>query len=800
MKRSRPFRFLFLALLLLVPTPTARAAAPATPTDFPAFSIAFVGNSVVDLMWDPASGVDHYRLERSLGGHIDPVTPETIDGRLFYRDTQASGTDIEYRICAVFPSDETCSEWRMVHVGQVEGNLHKDLEWRDAVIELASTVTINTGATLRVTDGADVSPMPSAGTKTLQTIGTGTLQVVRESGAPPALRDITVSISDSGGSSVMTGTENQLVILDGVAVTVHSSAEFQYVSATNGTVLGFTSVAAGESIVSSSSLVGAKIRLVGGWANIHHNSFQCGDCIRLRDGAVATIEDNIFDIDYVTDGIDIGGSDAAIRRNTFRPDGFTSDELAAAAVRIWPDAGSVDQVAISDNSFVADTYRTGVGLLLCGWDLAGDPPPAYLGPPEVTVTGNSFLSLARGIGVCDLIGTNVSGNSLSDNSQAIGVSADFAEGLVGVTGNCIAGNAYGLYGPAALPVSGNWWGSLLGPRYDTCSPPGAGDFVTGGADDYQFLTQNNCSAGVNNLAVHNIEATQAIQTLNNTVPLVTGKPTVVRVYPSSSTGVLSGVSGELVVRRGETELGTLQPLSSVDTIYLAPQCSAYNETELHSNRDLSLIFKLPAQWMSGTVTLAAEVNPTQSIDELTYADNTGAITVTVQPAPRPVRIGMVPVNPGDLTGPDAASLLAAGELFRTIYPGSDIETTILPTMQWTQGLPEPSFALDSGMAGAMLLNTLGLSQMRLQTQGGWAGPAVDQLHGVIVPDVLQHALSEPRVVGGRGTAAYGSLDQVVTAAATQPESRSDPTPQLQLADRDVGVQRAHRPTHPPLNT
>jgi len=756
MKRSRPFRFLFLALLLLAPTSTVRGAAPAAPTDFPAFSIAFVGNSVVDLMWDPASGVDHYRLERSLGGHIDPVTPETIDGRFFYRDQQASGTDVEYRICAIFTSDETCSDWRMVHVGQVQGNLHKDLTWQGEVIELDGPVVVNDGVVLTVTDGADVSAMPAPSTiPVLTSWGTGTLQVIRESGAPPALRNISVTIADSEGLSVMAGAENQLVILDGVGVSVQTKVDLEYVSATNGTVFEFTSSAAGESVLSDSSLVGAQIRLVGGWVNIHHNSFQCGDCIRLRDGATATIEDNVFNIDYVTDGIDIGESDAAIRRNTFRPDGFTSDELAAGAVRVWPDAGSVDQVIISDNSFVADTHGTGVGVLLCGWDVAGDPPPEFLGPPQVTITGNSFRSLARGIGVCDLIGATVSGNSLSDNSQAVGVSADFAEGIVSVTGNCIAGNTYGLYGAVALPVSGNWWGSPLGPRNDTCSPVGAGDFVTGGTDDLAPLTQNNCSATVTNLTVHNIEAFQTVQTPGNTVPLVAGKLTAVRVYPSSSTGAVSGVGGELVVCRGETELGTVQPYQPVDTMYLAPQCTTYNEYQLHANRDRSLVFKLPAQWMTGTLTLAAEINPSQSIEEFTYTDNTGLVTVTIQPPPHPVHIGMVPINTGDLTGLDPAALVAAGELFRTLYPGSDVETTILPTMQWTQGLPEPSFALDSGMAGAMLLNTLGLSQIRLRAQGGWAGPAVDQLHGVIVTDVLQHALSEPTIVGGRGTAAYG---------------------------------------------
>ena len=773
MKRVWLCATLVLVLLLVISPPLAQGATPTSDTAFPPGSaVVFVGYKVVDLMWDPVLDALSYRLERDPGAD-ETIQPESIAGRLFYRDQQTPGTSLNYRVCAVWASSDTCSAWQNVQLGQVEGQLYKDLIWSDVVIELDGAVQIMNNTVLRITDQSAVSPAPlPSGNPVLMTTGSGVLQVGQESGAPPTLRDIQVEINDSEGLSDIGGVEGQLVILDNVQIRLYARADVEYTSLTNGATITVyqNPYSQAPSSISHNQFQYTRIRLEGGTADIHHNTFVCSDCIRLRDGAEATIADNVFDINYNSDGVDIGASQATVSGNEFRPDGYAPAGSTAGAIRVWPDSGDKLQITVANNTFAADDYRTGVGILLCRDTDHPSPPPIAAGAPDVIVGQNVFRELVRGVEVCNKINVQMSGNSLSDNSTAVSAASDCEAGRVLIYDNCIAGNLQGLYGPVGVNAQGNWWGSPLGPRNDTCDPLGAGDLVTGSAVRYPFLEQGNCDRRVTNLTVYKVEVTQAIQTPNNTVPLVAGKPAVVRVYPGSATGAVSGVGGKLVVRRGETQLGTLQSGVAVDTIYIAPACSSYAEYTLRSLREHSLVFKLPAEWMTGTLTLKAEVNPAHSIEEHDYSDNTKTLTVTVRQAPHPVRIGIVPVNPSgtqrqSTEATDVAALLQIGALFRTIYPGDTVTFTILPTVDWPYALPEPSLDPDSAKNGSLLLNVLGLAQQRLRAEGGWDGPAIDQMHGVILGADIEHSRSEPTVEGGRGTVAYSANDQVVLAAA-----------------------------------
>ena len=188
------------SVVLVLPAaapPIAGGASLAAETAFPPGDVVvFVGRQVVDLMWDPVSGAESYRLDRDPG--LDAtISPESVAGRLFYRDTQPSGTDLSYRVCAVFTDGEDCSAWQIAHVGQVQGQLHKDITWSGITVYLDGLLQVMDGITLRITGGASVSPDVSpSGDPTIATMSTGHLLVGAYGAQPPTLSRIGVEIND----------------------------------------------------------------------------------------------------------------------------------------------------------------------------------------------------------------------------------------------------------------------------------------------------------------------------------------------------------------------------------------------------------------------------------------------------------------------------------------------------------------------------------------------------------------------------------------------------------------------------
>ncbi len=92
-----------------------------------------------------------------------------------------------------------------------------------------------------------------------------------------------------------------------------------------------------------------------------------------------------------------------------------------------------------------------------------------------------------------------------------------------------------------------------------------------------------------------LEVTQAIQDLNNSVPLVEGKRTFVRAMMNfSGPPTLSGVTAKLVVKRNGALVGVLEPRPN--GIALAFDVS---RLQLAGN----FLFELPGSWASGTIDL-----------------------------------------------------------------------------------------------------------------------------------------------------------------------------------------------------
>jgi hypothetical protein len=156
------------------------------------------------------------------------------------------------------------------------------------------------------------------------------------------------------------------------------------------------------------------------------------------------------------------------------------------------------------------------------------------------------------------------------------------------------------------------------------------------------------------LTVLGIEVTQAIQSFDhpagfdNSVPLVTGKPTVARVYVgvSGAAGPISNVT---------VELGIYESWNNVPwaTLTLGPQ-PVPNQTVQEQRRSYisSFNFILPADWqLSDRQVLAARVNPGPTVPETNYDNNLAYASGTPRHiSPRTLNLGFVPIRARDRSG------------------------------------------------------------------------------------------------------------------------------------------------------
>ena len=172
------------------------------------------------------------------------------------------------------------------------------------------------------------------------------------------------------------------------------------------------------------------------------------------------------------------------------------------------------------------------------------------------------------------------------------------------------------------------------------------------------------------LTISHIEVTQATQDGDNSVPLIAGKPTFVRVYVDCGEGcsLLQNITGVL---RGYGPSGELlgSPSSPVNR-----SITAFHERWL-DQRDFitkTLNFTLPPKWTTGQVTLTAEVG------EATLTQ-----TVTFQPA-RPVNVLYVPISYSGRE-PDPDRIRQAFYWAQRIYPTAKVNYNYIPGLWFEWG-------------------------------------------------------------------------------------------------------------------
>lgn len=141
------------------------------------------------------------------------------------------------------------------------------------------------------------------------------------------------------------------------------------------------------------------------------------------------------------------------------------------------------------------------------------------------------------------------------------------------------------------------------------------------------------SAAAGDVKVAAIEVTQAVQTAEMTVPLVAGRPTVARVY----LGAAGRTYTNLTVTLSGTRNGTPLAGSPLRTIGMTARAS-YSRL-LRSD---SANFLLPASWLSGDVTLTANVAFASGTDAHP-GDNVRRMGVSFRSV-APLEITIVPVR------------------------------------------------------------------------------------------------------------------------------------------------------------
>ncbi|MCB0080321.1 MAG: hypothetical protein KDE47_05305, partial [Caldilineaceae bacterium] len=129
-----------------------------------------------------------------------------------------------------------------------------------------------------------------------------------------------------------------------------------------------------------------------------------------------------------------------------------------------------------------------------------------------------------------------------------------------------------------------------------------------------------------NMRVTGMEITQGIQNLSNSVLLVKGRRTFVRVYVKSDGVSVANVGAQLVAT--SLESGPLAPVNSVGTKITVRNSPNRNDIEQ------SFLFELPWSWTNqNSLTLRATLNPYKVPLEPSYGDNGATSTVSFKPSP-----------------------------------------------------------------------------------------------------------------------------------------------------------------------
>ncbi len=660
---------LALAVLFLGGARAQWSAFPGAPQGlFP----VFVGNHEVHFRWQAEHA--HYEVWRDnqRAASFDPLLGETI----FYRDQGLQiDTLYQYNLCWSDPPGAlSCypDNWP-VTTGQVNGFIFEDTTWSGEVFRLEIVQVVNS-ATLRIEAGAVITPFYSeAYLQDRQTQGVG-------GPYPPG----------------------RLVIEAAALNRTHVAFHQAHSGVKDSLFQGRSDLTLyGENSVSG---------------NRFYNSHLAAGSLSGAEPYSATISNN----DFYTGGVVIGGkAQAAVSGNRF----FAGSRLVAM-ILVWEDGAA----EIAGNTLVNLSSVPLVQVDTSGWViLTGNllSTTASIGgvllkdASQAVIEGNTFacqvgeclkvaaafpaaspVALRKNIltsGLYPAFHFYGGGTIAASHNTLLGARGVKVEGdgdRVALHDNCIAVSQGGLsleYTRGTLQAGGNWWGDESGPRAAD-NPQGKGSSISvvgsGGLVYRPFLTSGNCAT--QDFLPAGIEAVQTVQSQANGVELIAGKPTALRVYVDLWNASPMPVPVQLTFRSPsgllgqETRTANALPIHSWD--------------ELRADGESGLVYTLPDAWLTGTLTVTAEVNPGESLPEAQTANN--LLTQTLKFSPMPVfRIVYVPVDylPAFRSGrglPEMGGVLQAQQMLETLFPVPRAEYVVAPPLEWIDSVQDEEFFKD----------------------------------------------------------------------------------------------------------
>jgi len=226
---------------------------------------------------------------------------------------------------------------------------------------------------------------------------------------------------------------------------------------------------------------------------------------------------------------------------------------------------------------------------------------------------------------------------------------------------------------------------------DFPTTPGAFDTSHNGHED-AFVAKLGMGGGAG-LSISHIEVTQATQTITNSVPLIAGKPTFVRVYVDCGEGctALPNVTGVLRgYSLGEELPGSpLSPSGFPGTQTIRAEHMDWRDQR--GNLEKTLKFRLPTDWLSGTIRLAATV----FVGSPGQGESSSSTTVSFQTA-QTLRIALVPIRYEQPLyclvgegGEPTDRIWTAFDWAQRVYPTARIEIVRLPPMPFKEPLCWP---------------------------------------------------------------------------------------------------------------
>lgn len=757
-----PLLLLLVTFTLVITSAWAAVAAPSAPT---ADVVAFVGNHVVDLAWDPVPA-EWYEVTRN--GVPAGCTPgaDPHSGKIFCRDHGlTAGETYTYLVEAVNGDERTTVGEQSATTGFVRGILYHNLAWTTGeTYSLDGQVLVTNGAVLSVGSNVGVdkwsSPSEAAG---IQTEGAGGLQVTSAS-PPSTFTDIYLRLG--ADTDFIAGTEEALVPLDGVSMRLTNAALINHCSFSRSSIE--IAEEGGVPSLSNSRFYNILIWVSATSSPVVFDNDRFGDPLLgdfwVHDGGRVHISNSLFAASNGI-GVEVGTNSAAtVTNNTFNITGSTG-------VLVWPSVGA--EVTVAQNTF--HNTAPGVSSMIGVEGNHGNRHTHVLtGQNSTILVEDNVFTGERGMGITSTGGVDLEArdNTFAQGSSAFRINTtydpDLELGSVHVNNNCIGSRTGASLATASavnVDATGNWWGSAGGPTVDG-NPNGGGATIaiSGGNMTYDaWLREENCAIPWRNLTPRNMEAVQVVQTWDNRVPLVAGRPAAVRVYPGAYPGRTPDVSGELTVIRDGAQMGTLRPAAPLTTDYFLG-LDAGTQLEYRAAEDNDLLFKVPGAWVGGTMTFTVELNADRAYEEYDYADNVLSQSfATVERSP--VNVGIVPTNydPEEsrlvAAPPSLEDTLALADLFYRVYPGSEINLTLLPTLNWPHRLDGHGLYPKYRYPGGAFMTTLGLGQMRLASAGEITGPPPDLVYGAIPPEawdfsVLYDSFYEP-LWTSRAAISYG---------------------------------------------